>query len=123
MGSTTIKAGSKIDNLVQIAHNVVVGHHTVIAGQTGIGGSTKVGNGVMIGGQVAIVEHVSIADGSKIGALAKVTKALKSPNSNVNDAPAFDYAKSLKVQAIYRNLPELEKRVRDLEEQSKKAQE
>lgn len=121
MGSTIIKAGSKLDNLVQIAHNVVIGHHTVIAGQSGIGGSTKIGNGVMIGGQVAVVEHISISDGSKIGAQAKVTKTLKTPNSNVNDAPAFEYAKSLKAQAIYRNLPELEKRVKDLEELNKKS--
>jgi UDP-3-O-[3-hydroxymyristoyl] glucosamine N-acyltransferase len=120
MGSTLVKSGTKIDNLIQIAHNVVVGHHTVIAGQSGIGGSTKIGNGVMIGGQVAVVEHISIADGSKIGAQAKVTKTVKSPNSNLNDAPAFDYAKSLKAQAIYRNLPELEKRVKDLEDQNKK---
>ncbi|MBA2745135.1 MAG: UDP-3-O-(3-hydroxymyristoyl)glucosamine N-acyltransferase, partial [Flavisolibacter sp.] len=72
-----------------------------------------------VGGQVAIVEHVEIADGSKIGAKSKVTKNFREKNSNINGDPAFDYARSLKSQAVYRNLPELEKRVKDLELKSK----
>ncbi len=115
MGSTLIKKGVKLDNLVQIAHNVVLGYSTVIAGQTGIGGSTRVGNGVMIGGNAAVVEHIQITDGTRIAACAKVTKTVKTPNANLCDSPAFDYRESLKSQAIYRNLPDLEARLKKLE--------
>jgi UDP-3-O-[3-hydroxymyristoyl] glucosamine N-acyltransferase len=122
MGSTIIKAGTKLDNLVQIAHNVVIGQSSVIAGQSGIGGSTRIGKGVQIGGQTAVVEHISIADGSRIGAKSKVTKAVKIPNSNINGSPAFEYSRSSRSQAVYKNLPELEQRVKTLEENARKQQ-
>ena len=115
IGSTIIKTGAKLDNLIQIAHNVEVGVNTVIAAQAGVSGSTKIGNHVMIGGQAGIVGHIQIADGSKINAQSGVSKTIKEPNSAVTGSPAFDYTSALRSQALSRNLPELEKRLADLE--------
>ena len=116
IGSTLIKAGAKLDNLLQIAHNVEIGNNSVIAAQTGISGSTKIGNNVMIGGQVGIVGHLQIADGSRINAQSGVSKSIKTPNSAVTGSPAYDYTAALRSQAIARNLPLMEKRLKDLEE-------
>ena len=116
MGTTIIRTGVKLDNLIQIAHNVEIGEHTVIAAQTGISGSTKVGKGCMIGGQVGMVGHIQIADGTRINAQSGLSKSVETPNTVLNGAPAFDYRTSLKSQAIYRNLPELQQRVTQLEE-------
>lgn len=116
IGSTLIKSGAKLDNLIQIAHNVEVGNNTVIAAQAGVSGSTKLGNNVMIGGQAGIVGHISIADGSKINAQSGVSKSLKVPNTAVTGSPAFDYTSALRSQALSRNLPELEKRLKELEQ-------
>jgi UDP-3-O-[3-hydroxymyristoyl] glucosamine N-acyltransferase len=115
IGSTTIRAGAKLDNLIQVAHNVEVGNNTVIAAQAGVSGSTKIGNNVMIGGQAGIVGHIQIADGSKINAQSGVSKSIKVPNSAVTGSPAYDYTSALRSQAISRNLPELEKRIKELE--------
>ncbi len=115
IGSTTIKAGAKLDNLIQIAHNVEVGNHTVIAAQSGVSGSTKIGDNVMIGGQAGIVGHITIADGSKINAQSGVSKSIKIKNTVVTGSPAHDYTATLRSQAATRNLPELEKRVKELE--------
>ena len=119
IGSTLIRAGAKLDNLLQIAHNVEVGNNSVIAAQSGISGSTKIGNNVMIGGQVGIVGHIKIADGSRINAQSGVSKSIKKPNSAVTGSPAFDYTAALRSQAASRNLPELEKRVIELEKKLK----
>jgi UDP-3-O-[3-hydroxymyristoyl] glucosamine N-acyltransferase len=116
IGSTLIKYGAKLDNLIQIAHNVEVGNNTVIAAQSGISGSTKIGNNVMIGGQAGIVGHLQIADGSKINAQSGVSKSIKTPNTSVTGSPAFDYAHALRSQILNRNLPELEKRIKELEQ-------
>ena len=116
MGSTVIKAGAKLDNLIQIAHNVEVGNNTVIAAQAGVSGSTKIGDNVMIGGQAGLVGHIQIADGSKINAQSGVSKSLKAPNSTVTGSPAADYTSALRSQAVFRNLPEMEKRLQQLEE-------
>src|SRR4030095_7158007 len=115
MGSTVIKRGAKLDNLVQLAHNVEVGTHSVIAAQSGISGSTKLGNNVMIGGQAGIVGHIHIADGSKINAQSGVSKSIKTPNSAVTGSPAYEYTAALRSQAISRSLPEMEKRIKELE--------
>jgi UDP-3-O-[3-hydroxymyristoyl] glucosamine N-acyltransferase len=115
IGSTIIKAGAKLDNLIQIAHNVEVGSNTVIAAQAGVSGSTKVGSNVQIGGQAGIVGHIQIADGVKINAQSGVSKSIKAPNKGVTGSPAYDYTSALRSQAISRNLPELEKRVAELE--------
>jgi len=115
IGSTLIKAGAKLDNLVQVAHNVEVGNNTVIAALAGISGSTKIGNGVMIGGQAGIAGHLQIADGCKLNAQSGLGKSLKIPNTSVTGSPAYDYSTAIRAQATARNLPELEKRVKELE--------
>ncbi len=115
MGSTLIKEGAKLDNLLQIAHNVEIGNNSIIAAQAGISGSTKIGNNVMIGGQVGIVGHLQIADGSKINAQSGVSKSIKKPNTVVTGSPAFDYTATLRSQAMVRSLPEMEKRIQELE--------
>jgi UDP-3-O-[3-hydroxymyristoyl] glucosamine N-acyltransferase len=115
MGSTIIKSGVKLDNLIQIAHNAEIGSNSVIAAQAGISGSTKIGNNVMVGGQAGIVGHISIADGCKINAQSGVSKSIKIQNKIVTGTPAFDYTASLRSQAINKNLPNLEKRVQELE--------
>jgi len=114
IGSTIIKAGAKLDNLIQIAHNVEIGESTAIAAQAGISGSTKIGKGVMVGGQAGIVGHIQIGDGAKINAQSGVSKSIE-PGKAVTGSPAYDYTSALRSQAIGRNLPELEKRVKELE--------
>ena len=116
IGSTLIKKGAKLDNLIQVAHNVEIGYSSVIAAQAGISGSSKIGNGVMIGGQAGIVGHLYIADGSKINAQSGVTKSIKLPDTAVTGSPAFDYTAALRSQALARNLPALEKRLKELEQ-------
>ena len=115
IGSTIIHSGAKLDNLIQIAHNVEVGTNTVIAAQAGVSGSTKIGNNVQIGGQAGIVGHIQIADGTRINAQSGVSKSIKTPNAAVTGSPAFDYTSALRSQAVSRNLPDLEKRVAELE--------
>lgn len=114
MGSTLIKSGAKLDNLIQIAHNVVIGKNTVIAAQTGISGSTKIGDQVMIGGQVGIVGHIQIGDKARINAQSGVSKSLDT-GAAVTGSPAWDYTKMLKAQALIKKLPELFERVMNLE--------
>jgi len=116
MGSTIIKSGAKLDNLIQIAHNVEVGNSTVIAAQAGVSGSTKIGNNVQIGGQAGLVGHIQIAEGSKINAQSGVSKSLKTPYAAVTGSPAYDYTSALRSQAVFRNLPEMEKRLQELED-------
>jgi UDP-3-O-[3-hydroxymyristoyl] glucosamine N-acyltransferase len=116
MGSTCIRKGVKLDNLIQIAHNVEVGENTVIAAQSGISGSTKVGRNCIIGGQVGIVGHIHLADGTRINAQSGLSKSITTPNTVLTGSPAFDYKSSLKSQAIFRNLPELHQRLLKLEE-------
>ncbi len=115
IGSTIIRKGAKLDNLIQIAHNVEVGLNTVIAAQAGVSGSTKLGNNVMVGGQAGIVGHLHIADGTKINAQSGVSKSIKIPNVAVTGSPAFDYTSALRSQALSRNLPDMEKRIAELE--------
>lgn len=112
MGSTLIRKGTKIDNLVQIAHNVEVGAHTVIAAQAGLSGSSKLGNNCVIAGQVGIVGHISLADRTTVGAQSGVSKSVKTPDTIIQGSPAFDYKQNLKALTVFRKLPELQ---RDLE--------
>lgn len=116
MGSTIIRRGVKLDNLIQVAHNVEIGENTVIAAQTGISGSTHIGRNNIIGGQVGIVGHIQIADGTRINAQSGLSKSVTNTNTTLNGSPAFDYKSSLKSQAIFRNLPELQNRLLKLEE-------
>ena len=116
MGSTTIGNGVKLDNLIQIAHNVQIGDHTVIAAQTGISGSTKIGSHCVIAGQVGIVGHIKIAAKTKIGAQSGVSKSIENEGMAIQGSPAFDYKQNLKSQVIFRKLPELQKKLEELEE-------
>ncbi len=119
MGSTIIRKGAKLDNLIQIAHNVEVGENTVIAAQSGISGSTKIGKNCVIGGQVGIVGHVIIADGTKINAQSGVAKNIKIVNQAFTGSPAFEYNASMRSQVIFRKLPELMERIISLEKKIK----
>ena len=114
MGSTIIKSGAKLDNLIQIGHNAEIGNSTIIAAQAGISGSTKIGNGVMIGGQAGIVGHIQLGDGARVNAQSGVSKSIE-PGKAVTGSPAYDYTAALRSQAVTRKLPELEKRVKELE--------
>jgi UDP-3-O-[3-hydroxymyristoyl] glucosamine N-acyltransferase len=115
MGSTIIRKGVKLDNLVQIAHNVEVGSHTVLASQSGIAGSGKVGNYVVLGGQTAISGHIEIADGNQIGGQSGVIASIKENDKKWFGTPAMEYKDSLRSLAIHRKLPELLKRIETLE--------
>lgn len=117
MGSTIIREGVKLDNLIQIAHNVEIGKNTAIAAQTGISGSTKVGERAVIGGQVGIVGHIQIADGTMIQAQSGVAASIKEPNSKIYGTPAIDYRNYLKSYAYFRNLPDIVQRMRALEKE------
>lgn len=114
IGSTIIRSGAKLDNLIQIAHNVEIGNSSVIAAQAGVSGSTKIGKGVMIGGQAGIVGHIQLGDGAKVNAQSGVSKSID-PGKAVTGSPAHDYTSALRSQAVTRKLPELEKRVKELE--------
>lgn len=117
LGTTQIEDGVKIDNLVQIAHNVRIGKNTVIAAQTGISGSTTVGQNVMIGGQVGTVGHIHIADHTKVGARSGVTKSTRS-DQTLFGVPAMDRQAYLKSYAVYKKLPEVMRRVEQLEQKA-----
>lgn len=115
MGETIVKSGTKLDNLVHLAHNVAVGENTVIAAQTGISGSTKVGRNVMIAGQVGTIGHITIGDRVQIGAQSGVSKSI--PDGEVVFGyPARPIMKTKKIEAALNYLPDLLKRVRKLEE-------
>ena len=114
MGSTIIKAGVKLDNLIQIAHNVVIGENTVIAAQTGIAGSTKVGKNCQIGGQVGMSGHIVIPDGTIIQGRAGVTSSPKNKGMQLYGTPAIEYRDFLKSYAHFKNLPEMEKKLKRL---------
>lgn len=115
IGSTVIRKGVKLDNLIQIAHNAEIGSNTVIAAQTGISGSTKIGQNVMVGGQVGFAGHIQVADGVKIAAQSGVTKSVKTPQTTLTGNPAGDQKQSLRSQVYVKNLPEMEKRLQELE--------
>lgn len=115
MGSTIIRRGVKIDNLIQIGHNVEIGENTVMAGQTGIAGSTKVGKNCMFAGQVGLAGHIKIADGTKIGAQAGVGGDVKEENSIILGTPAFEHKQFLRSSVIFRKLPDLKAQVDTLE--------
>ena len=115
IGSTIIKNGAKIDNLVQIAHNVEVGINTLIASQAGVSGSTKIGNGVIIGGQAGLAGHISIANNMKINGQSGVNRSFKTEGLVISGTNAYEYTKAMRSMAIARNLPDLEKRVTELE--------
>ncbi len=115
LGSTIIRKGVKLDNLIQVAHNVEIGENTVIAAQTGIAGSTKIGQNCMIGGQAGIVGHLFIADGTKIAAQSGVGHDIKEPNTIVQGSPAFGIMDYKKSYLGFRKLPEIMKQISEIE--------
>ena len=115
LGSTIIRQGVKIDNLVQIAHNVEVGMNTVIAAQTGISGSTKLGKQCILAGQVGIAGHLHIADGTIFGAQTGVPNSVKKPNQTLQGYPAVPVMTFHRASVVYKNLPEMQKTVYALE--------
>lgn len=119
LGSTIIKRGVKLDNLIQIGHNVEIGEHTLIAAQTGIAGSTKIGRNCMIGGQVAIIGHISIADEVKIVGQSGIIKSITEKGSIVQGSPAFNFNDYKKSSVHFRKLSELVKRIEFLEKNRK----
>lgn len=107
LGETKICKGAKIDNLVQVAHNVVIGENTVIAAQTGISGSTKVGKHCVIGGQVGFAGHLEIADNTSFGAQSGVAKSIKEPGKVYFGSPARELRETQRIQGALRMLPKL----------------
>lgn len=115
LGSTVVKKGVKLDNLVQIGHNVVIGENTVMAAQVGIAGSTKLGKDIMIGGQVGIVGHIDIADKVKIGAQSGVGKTIRKEGEIVLGSPAYEAEDYKKAYMGFRRLPFILNKIRELE--------
>ena len=118
LGCTLIKQGTKVDNLVQIAHNVSVGEHSIVVAQVGIAGSTTIGHHVIIGGQAGLSDHIQIGDQVMIAAKAGVNRSLES-NQIVSGAPVMPHETSLKIQAVINHLPELRQLVRTMEQRVK----
>lgn len=118
LGQTVIKQGAKIDNLVQIAHNVTIGAHSILVAQVGIAGSTRVGHHVMIGGQAGLADHLVIGDQVMIAARAGVNRSLE-PNQIVSGEPVMPHEVWVKAQAVIPRLPELRQAIRTLEERMK----
>jgi UDP-3-O-[3-hydroxymyristoyl] glucosamine N-acyltransferase len=115
MGSTRIKDGVKLDNLIQIAHNVEVGTNTAIAAQTGVSGSTKIGKNCVIAGQVGMVGHIHIADKTKIGAQSGILGSVKKEGEELMGSPAIKLRDYLKMSVYTKNIEKLVKRVEELE--------
>lgn len=115
LGSTIIRKGVKLDNLIQIAHNVEVGENTVIAAQTGVAGSAKIGRDCMIGGQVGIVGHITIADGTKIAAQSGVGATVTESGQIIQGSPAFSISDYRRTYVVFKKLPDLDKKITDLE--------
>ncbi len=109
LGSTLIKKGVKLDNQIQIAHNVIIGENTVIAAQTGIAGSTKIGKNCIIGGQVGIAGHITIGDNVKIQAQSGIGRNVKD-NETLQGSPAFSYGDFNKSYVYFKNLPKIMER-------------
>lgn len=117
LGSTIIRKGVKLDNLIQIGHNVEVGENTVMAGQTGVAGSSKIGRNCMFAGQVGIAGHLKIADGTKIGAQSGIPGNVKKENTILLGYPAIEHKDFLRSSIVFRRLPELKIKIEELEKQ------
>ena len=120
LGSTIIRSGVKLDNLIQVAHSVEIGKNTVIAAQTGIAGSTKIGENNQIGGQVGIVGHIKTANGVKVQAQSGIASTITEENIALSGSPAIPYSVFMRAAIIFKQLPELSRRVTALEHQTKK---
>lgn len=119
LGSTILRRGVKLDNLVHIAHNVEVGENTVMAAGTGVAGSTKIGKNCLISGHVSFTGHITIADGTQLGGATGVSKSLTKPGQAYLGSPALEVAKFRKSYVYFRNLPEIVERLERLEKLEK----
>ncbi|MFK7799867.1 MAG: UDP-3-O-(3-hydroxymyristoyl)glucosamine N-acyltransferase [Aureispira sp.] len=117
MDSTHIGEGVKLDNLVQVAHNVGIGAHTVIASQVGIAGSTQLGTHCMIGGQAGFAGHLKIANGTKVQAQSGLAQSIKEEGTAVWGSPAIDYKRYYRCAIVFKNLPDLQRQVHQLQKQ------
>lgn len=122
MGSTIIRKGVKLDNLIQIAHNVEIGENTVIAAQAGVAGSVKIGKNCMIGGQVGISDHIIIADGVKIAAQSGIATNITKEGDIVQGSPAFGVGDYRRSYVLFRNFPEINNKITALEKLVKDTQ-
>ncbi len=114
MGSTYIRQGAKLDNLVMVAHNVDIGDHTVVAAQAGFAGSTKIGKHCRIGGQAGFVGHIEVADGTQVQAQSGVAASVKQPGTALYGSPALPYNDYLRSYAVFKKLPELYKKINEM---------
>lgn len=114
MGSTYIRRGAKLDNLVMVAHNVDLGEHTVVAAQAGFAGSTKIGKHCRIGGQAGFVGHIEVADGTQVQAQSGVASSVKQPGTALYGSPALPYNDYLRSYAVFKKLPELFRKINEL---------
>ncbi|MGV8962151.1 MAG: UDP-3-O-(3-hydroxymyristoyl)glucosamine N-acyltransferase [Candidatus Saccharimonadaceae bacterium] len=122
MGSTIIRQGVKLDNLIQIAHNVEIGKHTVMAAQVGVAGSTKIGEQCVFGGQVGLAGHIKIGDNVKIGAQSGILRSTKD-GSEIIGSPAIGIKNYYKSSVIFRKLPDIDKQLSQLEKEVNKLKE
>jgi UDP-3-O-[3-hydroxymyristoyl] glucosamine N-acyltransferase len=113
--STIVRQGVKLDNLIQVAHNVEIGKNTVIAAQTGISGSSKIGDNCIIAGQVGVAGHLVITNNTSIGAQAGILKSVSKEGEQIIGGPAFDVKEYFKAYAVFKKLPDLNTRLRELE--------
>jgi UDP-3-O-[3-hydroxymyristoyl] glucosamine N-acyltransferase len=113
--STIIRQGVKLDNLIQIAHNVEIGKNTVIAAQSGISGSTKMGDNCLLAGQVGIAGHLVIANNTSFGAQSGISKSITKEGQKLMGSPAFDLKEYFRAYAVFKKLPDLNYRLRELE--------
>jgi UDP-3-O-[3-hydroxymyristoyl] glucosamine N-acyltransferase len=115
LGATIIRKGAKLDNLIQIAHNVEIGENTVIAGQSAIAGSSKIGKNCMLGGQVGVIGHLTIADGVKIAGQSGVGQNVDTPGEIIQGSPAFGIGNYKRSYVLFKNLPQLQAKITQLE--------
>jgi UDP-3-O-[3-hydroxymyristoyl] glucosamine N-acyltransferase len=122
MGSTIIRKGVKLDNLIQIAHNAEIGKNTVIASQTGVSGSSKIGESCIVGGQVGIVGHITLAKGTQIQAKSGINKSIEEEGKKWGGAPATTYQNYMRSQVVIQRLPEMERKIEELQKAIAKLQ-
>lgn len=116
LGTTEIRTGAKVDNLCQVAHNVRIGEHSILVAQVGVSGSTTIGRGVILAGQAGVVGHLSIGDGAMVGAQSGVGQDLAA-GARVSGSPAYDHGLFLRNSVLLPKLPELFRRVKELEKE------
>ena len=117
MGDTFIHDHVKLDNLIQIAHNVEIGENTMMAAQVGIAGSSKIGKNCMFGGQSGMVGHIQIANGTKLQAQSGITHTIKDPNTALIGSPAIGYTDFIRSFVHFKEFPSIVKRIRALEKE------